>query len=273
MRDMGNPRAPRIFAALAYVFMVVMNALANTLPLNGQPTGDISAKYDTLFAPIGFTFSIWGVIYLLLGVYTVYQLVRTSAPVDAITPWFIATSVLNGTWIIAWHYEVLWAALLIIIALLVTLIRINYTTTEGRRNGAHTLAVRLPFAVYFGWVTVATVANVSALLVQWGWRGDDVLGPGGWTVAILIVAAVIGSAVALINSSAAYALVIVWAFWGILARHLSPEEWNQQYPEVILTLQILLPVVGIVALVAFIQWWRTPVVAVPSTPVWSRVNA
>lgn len=270
---MGSSHIARIVAAVAYVFMIVMNTLATTLPLNGIPTGDISDKYDTLFAPIGFTFSIWGVIYLLLGIYTVGQLVRTNSVIERITPWFIASSLLNASWIVIWHFEMLWLALLIIIGLLYTLIRINQVTTAARVDWPNTLAVRLPFAVYFGWVTVATVANVSAMLVQWGWQGEALWGPGGWTIAILIVAALIGSAVALINSSAAYALVIVWAFWGILARHLSPEEWNQQYPEVILTLQILLPIVGIVALVAFIQWWRTPVVAVPSTPVWSRINA
>lgn len=248
----------RITALLAYIFMVVMNALATTLPLNGQTTAEISDRYDTLFAPIGFTFAIWGVIYLLLGIYSVYQLVRDNAVIRTITPWYIASSVLNGVWIIAWHYEVLWLALIIIVGLLFTLIIINRETTRERFGWAPTLALRSPFSVYFGWVTVATVANTSALLVQLGWRGGGLLTEEGWLIAILIVATVIGVMTALVNSSPAYLLVFVWAFWGILSRHLSAEEWNQQYPDAIVALQILLPVLGIMSVIVLVRWFRTP---------------
>jgi hypothetical protein len=95
------------------------------------------------------------------------------------------------------------------------------------------VAVRLPFAVYFGWVTVATVANASAFLVSLGFRGGVVLSETAWTITILLVAAAIGIGVTWINSSMAYGLVFVWAFWGILSRHLSPEEWNEAYPAVV----------------------------------------
>lgn len=256
---MNTRPALRVIALLAYIFMVVMNALATTLPLNGQTTAEISDRYDTLFAPIGFTFAIWGVIYLLLGVYSVYQLVRDNDIIRAITPWFIASSVLNGVWIIAWHYEVLWLALVIIVGLLVTLIVINRTTTRERFGWSPTLAIRLPFSVYFGWVTVATVANTSALLVQLGWTGGGVLSEEGWLIAILIVATAIGVTTALVNSSAAYLLVFVWAFWGILSRHLSAEDWNQQYPDAIIALQILLPILGIVSVIALVKWFRQPI--------------
>ncbi len=267
---MSPTKTPRIIAALAFVLMIVMNVLATALPLNGIPTGDISDKYDTLFAPIGFTFSIWGVIYLLLGVYTVAQLTKTNRVIEAITPWFIASSLLNSAWIVAWHYELLWLSLLIIVGLLVTLIFINKYTTAERVDWPNTLAVRLPFAIYFGWVTVATVANASALLVQWGWQGEELWGPTGWTVLILIVAAAIGSWVALLNASPAYGLVLVWAFWGILSRHLAADEWNQAYPGIILALQILLPLLGIVVVIAAIKWLRKPVVPLDSPWLWTQ---
>ena len=257
--------APRLLALVSFAFMLVMNVLATTLPLNGQATGDISDRYDTLFAPIGFTFAIWGVIYLLLGVYTVVQLVADNSVIRAITPWFIASSVLNGTWIVAWHYEVLWLAAVIILGLLGTLIRINQRTTALRTTLGATLAIRLPFAIYFGWVTVATVANISALLVQAGFAEGFWLSAETWTVVILVVAVVIGSITALVNSSAAYALVLVWAFWGILSRHLAPTEWNQEFPGVILAAQILLPVLGIVSALAFVRWLRQPVVPLVTT--------
>jgi len=250
--------------------MVAMNVAATTLPLNGQTTNEISDRYDTLFAPIGFTFAIWGVIYLLLGVYSVYQLVRDNAVLTAITPWFIASSLLNGVWIIAWHYEVLWLAAIIIVGLLATLVRITKSTTASRTGLASTLAVRLPFSVYFGWVTVATVANISAFLVQQGWRGGGFLTEQGWTVAILVVAVAIGSAVTVIRSSPAYGLVFVWAFFGIFSRHTALDEWNSQYLDVLLTLQIALPVLGLAVILALIRWLSKPLTAFGASPFPSR---
>lgn len=238
--------------------MLVMNVLATTLPLNGLATNDISDKYDTLFAPIGFTFAIWGVIYLLLSIYTVVQLTKDSSLIRNITPWFIASNLLNGTWIVAWHYELLWLAAIIIVALLWALIRINKLTTAFRGSASTTLSIRVPFAVYFGWVTVATVANISAWLVQLGFKDGFGFSAEVWTIVILIVAVLIGSTTALVNSSPTYSLVLVWAFWGILSRHLSSAGWNQQYPNIILATQILLAALALVTLVALIRWLRQP---------------
>ena len=264
---MVNLLFPRIFAAASFVFMLVMNVLATTLPLNGQATNEISDRYDTLFAPIGFTFAIWGVIYLLLGVYTVVQLVADNSVIRGITPWFIASSLLNGAWIVAWHYEALWLSAAIIIALLWTLIVINRRTTAERTTLGASLSIRIPFAVYFGWVTVATVANISAWLVQLGFADGFGLSAEAWTIVILVVATLIGSTTALVNSSPSYALVLVWAFWGILSRHLSPSEWNQEFSGVILATQILLPILGIVSVVALVRWVWQPVVDWASTSV------
>ncbi len=93
---MKPARALRFSALLSFVLMLVMNVLATTLPINGQATNEVSDRYDTLFAPIGFTFAIWGVIYLLLGVYTVVQFVADNELIRKITPWFIASNLLNG---------------------------------------------------------------------------------------------------------------------------------------------------------------------------------
>lgn len=256
---------PRLVALLTFLFMLVMNALATTLPLNGQSTNEISDRYDTLFAPIGFTFAIWGIIYLTLGVYTVVQLVADNALIREITPWFIASNLLNGVWIIAWHYELLWLAAIIIVALLLTLMKINTRTTKQRPELGSTLTIRMPFAIYFGWVTVATVANISALLVQAGLGDGFWLSAEGWTIVILVVAALIGIVTSWVNTSPAYVGVFVWAYWGILSRHLSPEEWDQQYPSIIVTTQILLALLAFATIVAFVRWLRAPKVLLRST--------
>lgn len=256
---------PRLVALLTFLFMLVMNALATTLPLNGQSTNEISDRYDTLFAPIGFTFAIWGIIYLALGVYTVVQLVADNALIREITPWFIASNLLNGVWIIAWHYELLWLAAIIIVALLLTLMKINTRTTKQRVEIGSSLTIRLPFSIYSGWVTVATVANISALLVQVGLGDGFWLSAEAWTIVILVVAALIGIVTSWVNTSPAYVAVFVWAYWGILSRHLSPDEWNQQYPGIILTTQILLALLAFATIVAFVRWFRAPKVPLPTT--------
>ena len=255
---------PRLVALVTFLFMLVMNALATTLPLNGLSTNEISDRYDTLFGPIGFTFAIWGIIYLTLGVYTVVQLVADNALIREITPWFIVSNLLNGVWIIAWHYELLWLAAVIIVALLLVLIRTNMFTTKQRVELGSALTIRMPFAIYFGWVTVATVANVSVLLVQAGLGGGFGLSAEAWTIVILVIAALIGIVTSWVNTSPAYVAVFVWAYWGILSRHLSPEEWNQQYPGIILTTQILLALLALATVVAYVRWLRAPKVPLPT---------
>jgi hypothetical protein len=166
--------------------------------------------------------------------------------------------------------ELLALSALILALLLFSLFRINQVTTASRTALAGTLTVRIPFAIYFGWVTVATIANISSLLVQQGFGDGFVLSAEAWTVVILVVAVLIGSATALINASPAYSLVLAWAFWGIYSRHMASSEWDQQYPGVILAVQILLPVLVLVSIGALVRWLRQPIVLgapiEPNTP-------
>jgi hypothetical protein len=247
----------RILALASFVFVLVMNSVATALPLNGLSVGGVSDKYTTLFAPIDFTFGIWGLIYLGLTIYTFTQLATNNEVIQRITPWFIAANIFNGSWIIAWRLEWLAVSSLILIGLLFCLYKINKVTTAPRQDLASTFTTRIPFAIYFGWVTVATIANISSFLVQLGYQeGFLGLSAESWTVAILVVATLIGTATALVNSSPAYSLVLVWAFFGIYSRHVSEFEWNFQYPNIILATQILIPVLGVVSVLAGVRWLR-----------------
>jgi hypothetical protein len=146
-------------------------------------------------------------------------------------------------------------AALILIGLLICLLMINKATTAKREDLATTFTTRIPFAIYFGWVTVATIANISSYLVQLGYQeGFLGLSAESITVAILIVATLIGTATALLNSSPAYSLVLVWAFYGIYSRHTSPFEWNFQYPSIILATQVLMAVLVVVSVGALVRW-------------------
>jgi hypothetical protein len=255
------PYLPTRIAALAsFIFVLVMNVVASALPLSGLSVGGVSDKYTTLFAPIDFTFGIWGLIYLGLTIYTFTQLFQDNEVIAKIPPWFIAANIFNGSWIIAWRLELLWLSSLILVGLLISLYKINKVITASKSTFEQTISVRLPFEIYFGWVTVATIANISSFLVQLGFQDGYLLSAESWTIAILVVATLIGTATALVNSSPAYSLVLVWAFFGIYSRQNSAFEWNFQYPNIILTTQLLMGWLAVVSVWAAVRWFRAPVV-------------
>ena len=239
----------KITALITFVGVVIVNTLATTLPINGKTTGGISDSYPNLFAPAGITFAIWGLIYLLLAVYVVYQFNRVRGKhskvkeqqLQYINKYFVLSSLLNMLWIFTWHYEVLWLSVIIMLGLLFSLIKINVYLSSVAVNGTDRWAVKAPFSVYFGWITVATVANITTWLVSTGWDGFG-LRIGVWTVAILLVTVMIALTTIYRQRDWVYGLVIVWALAGILLKHLSTSGWNGAYPSVIVTLSILLAV-------------------------------
>lgn len=209
--------------ALALAGVIVVNALANALPINGQTTGEISAKYANLFVPAGWAFSIWGIIYLLLIIWVVLGIVRhrRGDNVDYIlevSPLFWRTCAANMAWIFAWHYDQLITSVILMLILLLSLLQIYLKLLPQRRNipdWAH-----VPFSIYLGWISVATIANVSALLVDLGWRG----GPWPealWAVAMIVVATLLGLFFILKKRGAFYGLVIIWALAAIYSRRIA----------------------------------------------------
>ncbi len=228
-----------ILTAITYLVMVIMNALANALPINGKITGDISDGYPNLFAPAGVTFVIWGVIYLLLGLYTLHQLgaFQQESPLDpalrrGVGTFFSISSLANACWILAWHYEQIAISMVLMLVILICLIRINQLVDAAGLSRRARWFVAVPFAVYLGWITVATVANATTLLVAWGVDGLSESAPA-ITIGILLVAAAIALAVIRRFRSVAYALVLVWAYIGILLKHTLAKYYAGEYTAVI----------------------------------------
>lgn len=209
----------RILATLLFAASLVLNGLANRLPLNGKTTGELSAQYSNLFVPAGVTFSIWGVIYLLLLGWTVTQFLRSgSATGRRIAPWFALASLLNGCWILAWHYEYVALSVAIMLGLLTTLLTLNAKTLPQRPtpdgSAPHRLA-RVAFGVYLGWICVATIANVTALLVASGWQGDP-LPQAAWAIVMVVVGALAGIVAIRRLHSPWVGLAVTWALVGIV---------------------------------------------------------
>jgi benzodiazapine receptor len=213
----------QIITVIAVLATIVVNALANIIPFNGQETGAISDRFAIYFVPAGYVFSIWGLIYLGLIAYAIFQALpaqRENPRLRSIGGLFLLSSVTNIAWIFLWHYEVFAATLPVMLVLLGSLVAIYLRLGTGltQASRAETWLVRVPFSVYLGWITVATVANATQLLYFLGWNGGAI-GPEAWTVIMLAVAVVIAWLVALTRRDVAYLLVLVWAFIGIATKH------------------------------------------------------
>ncbi len=233
---------------IAFLAMLTVNALSSILPINGVTPKEVSDRYPNLFVPAPLTFSIWGVIYLLLIGYLLYHfgLFRKTGADESTGLLqktgllFILSCVFNLSWVIAWHYGQLLLSFIIIFLLLLSLIAIRLAVVkrEPLPKAARWL-MRLPFSVYFGWVSVATVAGATALLVGSGFSGFGIPEPA-WAIVIVLVAAVIGILASLSLKDTPYLLVFVWAYANILSNHLSASGFGGAYPGVIATLAVCL---------------------------------
>ncbi len=184
-----------ISSLVGFLGTVIVNGLANALPLNNKATSELSDQYPNLFVPAGLTFSIWGVIYILLAIFVIYGLIiaikkntQKSDFIENIGILFFISSLANVGWIFAWHYEILPLSLIIMLVLLGTLSTIYLRLRIGKSDSTRSekYLAHLPFSVYLGWITIATIANVTALLVDVNWNIFG-LGEQFWAVAVIIV--------------------------------------------------------------------------------------
>jgi benzodiazapine receptor len=208
---------------LATLAVIVVNGLANALPLNGQGTGEISDRFEVFFVPAGYVFSIWGLIYLALLGFSIFQALpaqRENPRLRSIGYLYVLSCAANIAWIYLWHYEFFELTLVAMLTLLILLVVIYLRVGIGqiRVSTAEKWLVQIPFSIYLGWITVATIANVTSLLDYLGWGGWGIA-PEVWAVIMLVAGAIIASAVSITRGDVAYVLVIVWAFAGIAVKH------------------------------------------------------
>ena len=204
---------------LAFAVTVIVNGLASSLALNGRTTAEVSDQYFTLVTPAGYVFSIWGVIYVLLLAFVVFQALpsqREKPFLRQISVLFILSSVFNVVWLFLWHYDQIVLSVALMFALLATLIAVYLRLGIGKTMVTlkERVFVHLPFSVYLGWITVASIANVASALVAVGWDGFG-LASDVWAVLVIAVALLITLGVIATRKDAAYSLVLVWALVGI----------------------------------------------------------
>lgn len=210
--------------SLATAATLVVNYLANGLPINGQTTGDVTRRFEVYFVPAGYVFSIWSLIYLGLIAYSGYlglTLARNrpdSGAARAVAPLYLITALANCSWLFAWHYNLFPLSMALMAVLLGTLILI-YRVQAARpaTSKLELWTVHIPFRVYLGWISVATIANATITLDDAGWSGFGLSEPT-WGVIMVVVAAALGLTMSLRFGDIAYVAVLVWALVGIAVR-------------------------------------------------------
>lgn len=232
--------------AVALVAALVVNFLANALPLNGQTSAEIANRLPILFVPANYVFSIWGVIYTLLIGFGIYQALpsqRENPLLRRVGYWFAVSCVANFTWLFLFHYEQFPLSMIAMIVLLVSLIIIYTRLGVGRErlNTAGKWLLHIPFSVYMGWISVATIANAAYVLYNVQWDGFGIAG-AVWAVVMLVVAAGLTLVNIATRRDIAYTSVILWALVGIMIKQSAVQP-------VAITAGLMVAVVG-VALVA-----------------------
>jgi hypothetical protein len=207
---------------LTFLATLVVNFLATNLPLNNLTTKEISDSFDIYFIPAGYVFAIWGLIYLGLIGFIFFQSLsrnRENSHVTKIGPWFAVSNLANALWLVSFHYQQFALAMAFMLVLLISLITLFVKLDIGktRVNAAENWLVNIPFSLYLGWITVATIANATQLLYFIKWNGFGIA-PEVWLVIMLVAAVIISALMSFSRRNIPYALVLVWAFTGIAVK-------------------------------------------------------
>ncbi|MGC8879472.1 MAG: TspO/MBR family protein [Anaerolineae bacterium] len=212
----------QILNVLAAAATIAFNGIANALPLNNLTTGEISDRFQVYFVPAGYVFSIWGLIYLGIIAFAVYQALpaqRSNPRLQRIGYLFVLSCVANIAWLFLWHYQHFLLTLIAMFGLLLCLIALYARLGIGQVvvPPSERWLVHLPFSIYLGWVTVASIANTTIVLDYLRWDGWG-LSAEWWALGMLLVGVILALGMALTRRDVAYVLVLIWAYVGIAVK-------------------------------------------------------
>ena len=245
----------QISIVIIIIITIAVNFLSNALPFNGLTAPEISGSFDVYFVPAGYVFSIWGIIYLGLIAYAIFQLLpaqRENPRLRQIGWWFVLSSAANCAWLLLWHYGYFPLSVFVMLIILTSLIMIYLgLSPEGKDiPAAERWLVQLTFSIYLGWISVATIANITGTLNSLNWGGFGI-SPEIWTTIMLAVATALAGLMAYTRQDIAYLLVLVWAFIGI-----GVEQANT--PQVANAAYLAAGVVALFVILVIVQKFRQP---------------
>lgn len=246
----------KVVTLIIYLLMIVVNILADTLPINNVTTGQISSIYPTLITPANYAFSIWLVIYLLLGLFILYQLkVKENTALNIkqfneIRYYFCMSSLGNILWIFAWHYNMIEVTVFVMAMIFYCLLSAVKLLNKLEITNTDKIFIKFPISLYFGWIMVAALININVYLVSIEWDGFGI--PKYiWAIIILIFGAVISLLLMIKLNSRAIGLSVIWAYVGILVNHIAEDGYNKSYPSIIITLILCIIVLIVLELLSF----------------------
>ncbi len=207
---------------MALAVTLVVNYLANALPINGIDTGMISNKYYNEFAPAGITFSIWGIIYSLIIGLIVWQFVNVNEAknkaIQQFSPYFIANCLFNATWLFSWHYELFLLSVGLMLGILYTLVQLNrIESKEIATDLPQKWLLQSAFGIYLGWICIATIANITTFLVSIEFNKLG-LTDTFWTGAVIGVGSITAAMLVVRYKNIYIGLAVIWALVGIVIR-------------------------------------------------------
>lgn len=230
----------KIINTVAFAAMISVNLLANIIPIGGNTTAEVSEKYSNLFTPAPLTFAIWGVIYIMLAAFIIYQmnLSKRSDYAEEIGEktrnWFVISCILNIAWILTWHFNLTGLSVIMIVGMLFSLIMIMKKINNSQYSLAGRVFVKAGFEIYLGWILAASIANICVFAVRAGIKGTGSFA-SVCTALLLIAGALLGSYISVHYKSLLSLAAISWAYIGIIIRHLSASGFKGSYPVVYIT--------------------------------------
>ena len=246
---------------IAVIITIIVNGLANILPIGGKNTAELSDNIPNLFVPAGITFAIWGIIYVLTILFAIYlakdlfKNEKTTTPfLEKISYFFILISIANIIWIFLWHYEQVLLSLLAMLILFASLLLMYLRLNIGKEKVSlkERIFIHVPISVYIGWITVATIANVTAVLVTIGWNGFGI-SEEIWTMLVIIVAAIITILMLIKRKDYAYSAVIIWALIGIYLKRIADDQIYGVQIQIAYTAVIAIVIILIVAAITHLS--------------------
>jgi len=224
---MNKVRGLAILNVISFISHLVVTYLTQTKSINTKDVGEISDLYRTLVTPAGFTFAIWGIIYTYLSIFCVYHIVMAykrnkdngaNKDTHRIGYLFFVNNFATAAWLIAWTHEQLLLSVLLILLQLSTLIFIHrrlHIHSRLRNPGAK-ISTELPLSLYFGWISLATIANISSWLKASGWNAWGIA-ESYWAGVMIFIATIIGVLMILRRRNILFGLVFMWGFYGIIS--------------------------------------------------------
>ena len=215
-----------ILNLISVILVIAVNYISQIMEFNGTTIGEISSRYVNLFTPASYAFAIWGIIFLALLAYGIFQARRAffsekeSLFIEQTGYWFVLANILNCCWVFAFVYNYTGLSVLIMFGILISLIKIILNTNMERWDAPiSTIAfVWWPICIYSGWISVASIANISAYLSKLNWNGG-ILSEQAWTIGMIVVAIILNLLMIWKRNMREFALVGIWALFAIYIRH------------------------------------------------------